>query len=173
MLTKRMMWAAALLSLLLVTGCGDGKNKNDGAAGADSLAAGASEKVALWEAENDSTIYGRADGFGQSAFTLIADDGRELDIALTSEAGEPHEGVIYGAREDTARYAVTTRDAGEALGVMINLSQLDRFGLAYQIHNCHLVIDVDGTLTPVEILDLSDDRIVVRDEAGRERTFKH
>ena len=61
-------------------------------------------------------------------------------LSHATKSGEGHYGVIYGDREDTARYAVTTRNNDECLGVMINLSQLDKFIKGqYSIYNCRLV----------------------------------
>lgn len=98
-----------IASLALFVACGDGKKGQAEQDTSDSLAVPVKEDLSCWT-NKDSTIYGRADGFGQSAFTLLTSDGRELDIALTcDEEGEGHYGVIYGDREDTARYAVTTR----------------------------------------------------------------
>lgn len=154
--------------LTLFTACGDGKKDQAEQEGIDSLAVPVNENVSCWTSK-DSTIYGRADGFGQSAFTLLTSDGRELDIALTcDEEGEGHYGVIYGDREDTARYAVTTRNNDECLGVMINLSQLDKFIKGqYTIYNCRLVLHEENVHDTVDIVELNDRLFEAKGQGGR------
>lgn len=118
----------------------------------------------------DSTVYGRADGFGQSALTLIANDGRELDLSLTAKS--PAEGAdryakVYGDREDTARYAAIVCDGGEAVSVLINLSQLERYLKTYAIHNGQLFVPNEGgALQREEIMQLDDKVLMTRDDQG-------
>jgi len=164
--------SACLLTLffaLLLAACGRSKSSDTTVPAADTTVA---EQAVLPEAMQgrDSTIYGRADGFGQSALTLVANDGRELDLALTAEhhaAGASPYASVYGDREDTARYAVTTCDGGEAVRVLINLSQLERFLKTYAIHNGRLFVpDEGGTFHEERILQLDDELLMTEDAQG-------
>ena len=81
---KVFMFAAVLFSLML-SSCGKGKS-SDKQGNTDSIAAPAQIiDTAPQKSMPDSTVYGRSEGFGMSAFTLVTEDGREFDIALTSE----------------------------------------------------------------------------------------
>lgn len=129
--------------------------------------------VPEWK-DADSTIYGRADGFGQGGFTLIAEDGRELELTLTSDRkGTAGYGTIYGERNDTARYAVTTRDNDEALNVMINLSQLEKFVGNYEIYNCHLILNDGENRDWVEIEELTDTLFRAKGKSGKAYVFRN
>lgn len=164
--------ALLLLLALLCAACGDRKSESKVQGGADSVVTPIVDNVPRWT-DKDSTVYGRADGFGQSAFTLITADGRELDVALTSDEEGAHHGVIYGDREDTARYALTTRDDGENLGVMINLSQLDKFIKGqYEIYNCHLILKINGARDMVDIKELNDHVFVAKGNSGKIYKYK-
>lgn len=55
---------------------------------------------------------------------------------------------IYGSLEYGQRYALTTRDNGEAVGVLINLTELDKKLKNYEIRNGKLI--VDGKIVPIE-----------------------
>ena len=46
------------------------------------------------------------------------------------------------------RYALTTRDNGEAIGVLINITELDKKLKDYEICNGKLI--VNGDTTPIE-----------------------
>lgn len=168
----RFFVCSLLIGVLLMGSCSGRQDKPADAGGAiDSSLTDNIGGVPEWD-DKDSTIYGRADGFGQSAFTFITKDGRELDIALTAEDENRRYGVVYGDREDTARYAVTTRDNDENLSVMINLSQLDKFTKAYEIHNCHLVLYDNGQRELVEIQTLDDHTFVAKGRSGKVYSFK-
>ena len=141
---------------LMLMGCGGSQGKKDAspsaAAGTDTAII---NTVPNWS-DPDSTIYGYSDGFGQSAFTLITKDGEEYDLALTAtDEADPY-GKIYGDREDSAQYALTTRDGEEAIGVLINLSQLNKFTTHYSIYNGHLILEEGGNRDWVEIRELND-----------------
>lgn len=128
-------------------------------------------------ADADSTVYGRADGFGGGGFTLIANDGRELELTLTGEGeaddNSPSYAHVYGDREDTARYAVTVKN-GEAVDVLINLSQLERqLGTSYVIHNGLLFVPNDaGEWEQVTILQLDDKVLRAQTAKGDIRSFR-
>ncbi|MGM9688169.1 MAG: hypothetical protein ACI3YD_03890 [Alloprevotella sp.] len=89
----------------------------------------------------DSTIYGTSGEFGMSTFTLIADNGDTLNVTRTALDGT--DGKVYGDLVEGQRYAMTTRDNGEAIGVLINLTQLEEKVKDYEICNGHLVIKGD------------------------------
>ena len=107
----------------------------------DSIAA---EQVA------DSTIYGTSDEFGMSTFTLISDQGDTLNVARTREDGT--DGEVYGDMVEGERYALTTRDNGESIGVLINLTQLDKHCKDYTIVNGKVIVKGDT----LHIEELSD-----------------
>lgn len=162
---------AALLPLLLA-GCGQGKSSDNNQVTDTILDSGQIVDTApAWD-DSDTTIYGRADGFGMSAFTLIGDDNREYDVSLTAEDGGSHYGHIYGDRNDTARYAMTTYGAGESLDVLINLSQLEKFTKNYEIHNAHLVLRNGESRDLVDIIELCDTIFRAKGKSGREYVFR-
>lgn len=161
---KGLFVVCTVATLALFTACG-GNNKADRQVADDSLKV--VNTVPEWT-EADSTIYGHADGFGQGGFTLVADDGSEWELALTSENDKGNEyGIIYGERNDTARYAITTRDNNEALGVMINLSQLNKFVKDYDIYNCHLILKDGENRDWVEIEELNDTVFRAKGKSGK------
>lgn len=167
----RLFALSLLIGVLLLSSCnGNRSQQADAPTAIDSTTTEGAGGLPEWD-DKDTTIYGRADGFGQSAFTFITGDGRELDIALTSEDGNDHYGTIYGDREDTARYAVTTRDNNESLGVMINISQLEKFTKDYEIHNGHLVLYDNGHRDLVEIQTLDDHSFVAQGRSGKTYRF--
>ncbi len=171
---RKVFSCALLLGVVFFAACnGDKKEKSTTEAAKDTLSVEASSTVPDWQ-ERDSTVYGQADGFGQGGLTLVTDDGRELELTLTDESGgREHYGTVYGDRDDTARYAVTTRAGGEAVGVMINLTQLERFTKNYEIYNCHLVLKGEGGLRDlVDILELSDQSFVAKGRSGKVYRFR-
>lgn len=160
-----------LSALLFLSACSGNKTKSGEASDSvDSTMTESYSTVPEWE-DKDSTIYGRAEGFGQSAFTLVANDGREFDIALTSEKDDDPYGEIYGDREDTARYAVTTRDNDENLSVMINLSQLEKYTKDYEIYNCHLILNDNGRRDLVTIIELNDSIFSAKGLSGKDYLY--
>ncbi len=168
---KVFMFAAVLFSLML-SSCGKGKS-SDKHGNTDSIAAPAQIiDTAPQKSMPDSTVYGRSEGFGMSAFTLVTEDGREFDIALTSETGEPRYGKIYGDRSDTARYAMTTRHDNEELDVLINLSQLEKFISNYEIYNCHVIIKDGRNRDWVEIEELNDSIFRAKGKSGKNYEFR-
>lgn len=160
----------------MVTSCGSNK-KGEEQAQADIEAAMTQSGVTPPDfTDADSTIYGRADGFGGGGFTLITNDGRELELALTDDEGNsksPSYAHVYGDREDTARYAVTTKD-GESVSVLINISQLERqLGVSYVIHNGQLFVPTDdGSWEQVEIIQLDDKVLRTQNAAGNIRSWR-
>ncbi len=164
---KKFTWLVPV-GLMLLAACGGGKSgEQESTIAADTTMIQGADAITGW-ADADTTIYGRANGFGQSALTLITPSGQELDLRLTADSTEERYASIYGDREDTARYALTTRDNGDAVSVLINLSQLERFTTNYEIHNCHLVlIGDDGAKEIVEILQLDDHTFRAKGESGK------
>lgn len=164
---KTCLFLSMVFSLLWMTSCGgNGKSgKDSDNTNADTTVTESAASEILW-AENDSTLYGRADGFGQSALTFIANDGKEYDLSLTDYNEKNEAARIYGDREDTARYALTLSNDKEAVKVMINLSQLDKFSNRYDIHNCHLALINEGKKDVVEIITLTDSLFEARGESG-------
>lgn len=99
----------------------------------------------------DSTFYGKSAEFGMSTFTLVTDEGDTLNVTRTANDGT--DGKVYGDLREGERYALTTRDHGEAIGVLINLTQLDRHIKDYEIRNG--IVYHNGK--PIEIKKLTDD----------------
>lgn len=130
------LWTGAFAALIILSACQSGKNKTTETAQSDeTVDTMAAEQVA------DSTIYGKSDEFGMSTFTLISDSGDTLYLTRTSENGI--DGKIYGDLNENQRYALTTRDDNQAIGVLINITQLERHIKDYQICNGNLIIKGD------------------------------
>lgn len=166
----KVLWYGCIALMLM--GCGGSQGKKDSvpssAAGIDTTVI---NSVPDWS-DPDSTIYGYSDGFGQSALTLITKDGKEYDLALTApDEAEPY-GKIYGDKEDSAQYALTTRDGDEAVGVLINLSQLNKFTTHYSIYNGHLILEEEGNRDWVDILELNDNVFRAVGKSGKQYEYK-
>lgn len=167
---KKLIFVLSASMILFLTACGgksDPQTKNT-----DNTDTTQVEGTTWAEADTDSTIYGRADGFGQSAFTFIADDGKEYDVSLTSDSSTPQYGEIIGSRQDTARYALTLSEDREALVAMINLSQLDAITHDYEILNAHLALGTDGQREQVSIEELSDTLLRAKGISGKTYTLR-
>lgn len=139
MTKKNLIIVLALLACLvlpLCTGC-NGCSKQSGETPADTTAVATGDSVA-----SDSTIYGTSDEFGMSTFSLIADSTGDT-LCVTRTASDGTDGQIWGDLDEGSRYALTTRDGGEAIGVLINLTQLETFVAKdrYKTLNGHLYID--------------------------------
>ena len=95
----------------------------------------------------DTTIYGTStDDFGMSTFSMVTDKGDTLYLCRTAQDGT--DGKIYGSMQYGERYALTTRDNGEAIGVLINVTELDKKLKDYEICNGKLI--VNGDTIPIE-----------------------
>ena len=126
----------ACLVLPMCTGC-NGCGKQSADEPADTTTVAASDSV-----PGDSTIYGTSDEFGMSTFSLIA-DGTGDTLCVMRTASDGTDGQIWGDLDEGSRYALTTRDGGEAIGVLINLTQIETFVAKdrYKTLNGHLYID--------------------------------
>lgn len=166
---KRTLYLLLTATLLSVTACNSGKKEQPH----DETAPTTSETAATEQAA-DSTLYGRADEFGMSTFTLITDAGDTLEVARTSEtaSGDDAYGHICGDLNEGDRYAMTTRDGGEAIGVLINLTQLDAFTKNYRITNGTLVLTNSGQPDTVTIEELTDDTFRATGRSGRTYELK-
>lgn len=90
----------------------------------------------------DTTIYGTStEDFGMSTFSMVTDQGDTLFVARTSNDGQ--DAKIYGSVVYGQRYAMTTRDDGESLGVLINLTELNKQLKDYEICNGKLIVKGD------------------------------
>ena len=138
---------SGLCVLMMFAAAGCSKSGKTGAAdGSDTLSA----DTAVAEQVADSTIYGTSDEFGMSTFTLITDQGDTLNVTRTAEDGT--DGQIIGDLNEGQRYAMTTRDRNQAIGVLINLTELDRHLKDYEISNGHILVKGDT----VQIEELTD-----------------
>ena len=99
---------------------------------------------------SDSTLYGIADEFGMSTFTIVTTKGDTLNLTRTDRLG--NDGKIYGSLRDNDQYALTTCDNQKAISVVINLTQLNKHIKDYTICNGKLIINKDT----VEIEKLTD-----------------
>lgn len=128
--------------LMLFVSC-NGKKTSDSATNVSTevIDSTAVEQVA------DSTIYGTStEDFGMSTFSMVTDKGDTLHVCRTANDGT--DGKIYGSLNYNERYAMTTRDNGEAIGVLINLTELDKILKDYEIRNGKLI--VNGDTIPVD-----------------------
>lgn len=130
------LWTGAIAALIIFSACQGGKHKPTPTNEADSVV-----DTTVAEQMADTTIYGKSDEFGMSTFTLISDSGDTLYLTRTSNDGI--DGKIYGDLAEGERYALTTRDNGQAIGVLINLTQLERHTKDYLIRNGNLIINGD------------------------------
>ena len=87
---------------------------------------------------NDSSAKGSADSLDTLQLCRTANDGTD--------------GKIYGSVTYNERYALTTRDNGDAIGVLINLTELDRKLKDYEIRNGWLIVSGD-TVSPSKYLN--------------------
>lgn len=140
----KQFWIGVTAILLVLTAC-KGGNKP-----VQATAEKADIDSTLTEQVTDSTIYGTSDEFGMSTFTLIADEGDTLFLTRTAEDGT--DGKIYGDLKEGERYALTTRDNRKAIGVLINLTQLEKHTKDYKVRNGQLILHGDT----VEIEKLTD-----------------
>lgn len=120
------------------------------------------------DAVPDSTLYGVADDFGMSSFSLISDAGDTLLMTRISEDGT--DSKIYGDAQPGQRYAITTRDHDEALATAYNLTQLERFITNYRLVNGQLYLSADSMPYPTRILELDDKHVKFIDREGKEQT---
>lgn len=146
MLQKKILSGLFLATVLLFAACGGKKSptpSNENVS--QNVDTTAVEQVA------DSTLYGTStEDFGMSTFSMVTDKGDTLHVCRTAEDGT--DGEIYGSLEYEQRYAMTTRDNGTALGVLINLTELDKKVKDYEISNGKLIVDGD-TVSPNKYLN--------------------
>lgn len=133
------------MMLLTLSACQKSNKTNNDKAVNDSIAT-----VVTDNQVKDSTIYGKADEFGMSTFTLITTEGDTLYLTRTDSNGK--DGKIYGSLREDDRYALTTCDNNQAINTLINLTQLEKNVKDYTISNGRLIINKDT----VEIEKLTD-----------------
>lgn len=123
------------LSMLLGTGCGKKVPQEVQPDEVNDVRVEAADQVP------DSTLYGVGGEFGMSTFTLVADKGDTLYVTRTAMDGT--DGKIYGSLREGDRYAMTTRDGGEAIGVLINLTELEKKVKDFDVVNGHVLAEGD------------------------------
>lgn len=138
------------VAILLFSACAGGNKQEEDKPVAATVE---SEKSVV---SNDSTIYGTAGEFGMSSFTLISEQGDTLYLTRTSADGTY--GKIYGSLEEGAHYALTTCDDGQAIGTLINLTQLDKHLHDYTLCNGSLILGSDT----MQIDILSDETLTLK-----------
>lgn len=135
---KSVFYLYALLLALSLVACNGKKTQcpvgdKDSTAVVDTTAA---DEVA------DTTIYGTStEDFGMSTFSMVTDKGDTLNVARTSDDGTYAQ--IYGSIDYGQRYAMITTDNGEAMSLLVNLTELDKRLKNYDIVNGHLIVDGD------------------------------
>ena len=139
------MLGLCALAMLCAAGC-----RKTGQTGAVESGDTLSADTVAAEQMADSTIYGTSGEFGMSTFTLIADRGDTLNVTRTAEDGT--DGQIIGDLNEGQRYAMTTRDDNQAIGVLINITELNRHLKDYEISNGHIIVKGDT----LRIEELSD-----------------
>lgn len=163
-MTKHILPLATAVLMLSLAACQGKKTE------ADTPVADSTEIAAESAAMPDSTLYGTSDEFGMSTFTLITDTTTEqpsdtLYVSRTAKDGT--DGRIVGSLAEGQRYAMTTRDNNEAIGVLINLTQLEKHVKDFEITNGHIVIEGDT----VEVELLNDKAFVAKGRQGKEYRF--
>ena len=126
---------ALAFSLALMASCG--KKPQPAAGQADVTSA----ETAVADQIPDSTLYGVGGEVGMSNFTLTTETGDTLNVTRTALDGT--DGEVYGSLREGDRYAMTTRDNGEAIGVLINLTELERKVKKFDVVNGHVVAEGD------------------------------
>lgn len=154
-------WVILLWCAVGMSACRDGKT-----AGGGPQADSATVDVA---AEPDSTLYGTSVEFGMSTFGMATDQGDTLYVTRTASDGT--DGEIVGSLEEGKRYAMTTREGGEAIGSLINLTQLERFTKDYKVVNGRLVLLSQEGGDTVVVESLTDRELVARGSGGRRYKF--
>lgn len=134
--------------LLTMSACQKSNKINNGRSVNDSITT-----VVTDNHVKDSTIYGKADEFGMSTFTLITTEGDTLYLTRTDSHSK--DGKIYGSLREGDRYALTTCDNNQAVNTLINITQLEKNVKDYTICNGKLIINKDT----VEIENLTDSDI--------------
>ena len=90
----------------------------------------------------DTTLYGTStEDFGMSTFSMVTDKGDTLCVSRTSNDGTYAQ--IYGSVSYGDRYAMITTDGGEAMSLLVNLSELDKKLKDYDIVNGKLIVAGD------------------------------
>jgi len=155
------LWVALLLCAVGLSACRHGKTT-----GEDPQQDTVSASVAT---EPDSTLYGTSVEFGMSTFGLATDGGDTLYVTRTASDGT--DGAIAGSLEEGKRYAMTTRDGGEAIGSLINLSQLEKFTKDYKVANGRLVLLTETGADTVTVESLTEKELVATGSGGRVYKF--
>lgn len=126
---------ALAFSLALMASCGKKPQPADNRADVTPAAMEVADQIP------DSTLYGVGGEFGMSTFTLITEKGDTLNVTRTALDGT--DGEVYGSLREGDRYAMTTRDNGEAIGVLINLTELEHKVKKFDVVNGHVVAEGD------------------------------
>lgn len=127
-----------LLLIGILASCGGKKSQPD-QANTDTTAV---VDTTAAETVVDTTIYGTStEDFGMSTFSMVTDKGDTLCVSRTSDDGKYAQ--IYGTIDYGQRYAMITTDNGEAMSLLVNLSELDKELKDYDIVNGKLIVAGD------------------------------
>ncbi len=157
LMRKTSFFSCTLLAFILMAACTGNKSQ-------PAEEAGQASDSAVSSTEKDSTIYGTSDEFGMSTFTLITDGGDTLYLTRDDEDGTMAR--INGDLNEGDRYAITTREDGEALATAINLTQLDKILKNYVVINGHLVLTENGEKDTVDIVQMDEKGVTVSRKDG-------
>lgn len=128
----------SLLLLTVLASCG-GKKSQPVRAEQDTTTIADTTAV---ETVADTTLYGTStEDFGMSTFSMVTDKGDTLCVSRTSNDGTYAQ--IYGSVSYGDRYAMITTDGGEAMSLLVNLSELDKKLKDYDIVNGKLIVAGD------------------------------
>ena len=165
--TSSWLFAFAIAAMLF-TACNNKGSQTEGKNVKDSIEVCRIDTVPVQNGP-DKTVYGKADEFGMSTFTLITGSGEEYDVTRVSEGGK--ESRIYGSTVPGQRYAMLLDKSGEALKVLINVDELEKFVTDYYIYNGQLVLTMDGNRDWVDIESLSADGFKAKGKSGKVYSF--
>ena len=89
---------------------------------------------------------------------------------LSGQQGDMLVRPPYGDIDEGQRYAITTRDGGDALGTAINLTQLDKFVKDYKLLNGRIILATDSTADTLKFVQMDNEGVTFARENGE--TFR-
>lgn len=118
---------------------------------------------------DSTTIYGMSDGFGMSTFVMEDSVGNTYEVMRMADDGTY--GQIYGSLTEGQRYAMTTKQDGEVLDKLYNLTQLEQYVKEYKIVNGVLYLSNEGVWDEVEVKTLDENTFVAVGKNGTEYKY--
>ncbi len=150
---KRIVLPLVASALFLLAACDGNTSKKDGDTSTNDGDTPEKTDKYPWEAEPDTTLRLRAEGFGMGGTCAFVDEKGEI---FEYRLPEDRKG-IHGTRREGDRYALTLMPDSVTLRTLINLSQLERGMQPYETYNGRVVTkNTEGNLMQVEIEVLND-----------------